>query len=304
MAREMLNEEQMAELSALIDEADAANPEPTEDEVEMEEAQDVDEVDQGNEAVDELGEGDGEAEDAEAVPDPNAEAAPAEAAAEAPTAPALPEGIENVEQLVQAYNELRTQADKRGEEMSALRGMNEQLVSIAQVLGYSKDIESVDLSVNEDDPSSQMRAMISEQFKPLIEQQQRNLRNKLIDQSWKTFSAEHDDMGDLMDDIKKVLKESPELSDDENGLAVAYHMARSGRYKPEKALFEDDKFVESAAKNEKVKEKVIAEYLKEVGNSNKRAPASVGKGGSSVPTPVKKRSSMKDAHKAASKLFE
>ena len=294
MAREMLSEEQMAELSALIDEADAANPEPTEDEVEMEEAQDVDEVDQGNEAVDELGEGDGEAE----------EAAPAEAAAEAPAAPALPEGIENVEQLVQAYNELRTQADKRGEEMSALRDMNEQLVSIAQVLGYRKDIESVDLSVNEDDPSSQMRAMISEQFKPLIEQQQRNLRNKLIDQSWKTFSSEHDDMGDLMDDIKRVLKESPELSDDENGLAVAYHMARSGRYKPEKALFEDEKFVESAAKNEKVKEKVIAEYLKEVGNSNKRAPASVGKGGSSVPTPVKKRSSMKDAHKAASKLFE
>jgi hypothetical protein len=302
MAREMLNEEQMAELSALIDEADAANPEPTEDEVEMEEAQDVDEVDQGNEAVDELGEGDGEAADAETEPDPNA--APAEAAAAAPAAPALPEGIENVEQLVQAYNELRTQADKRGEEMSALRDMNEQLVSIAQVLGYSKDIESVDLSVNEDDPSSQMRAMISEQFKPLIEQQQRNLRNKLIDQSWKTFSAEHDDMGDLMDDIRKVLKESPELSDDENGLAVAYHMARSGRYKSEKALFEDDKFVESAAKNEKVKEKVIAEYLKEIGNSNKRAPASVGKGGSSVPTPVKKRSSMKDAHKAASKLFE
>lgn len=301
MAREMLNAEQMAELSALIDEADAANPEPPEEDVEMEEAQEADEVDAANEAVEELGEVEAEAAEAEA--EAEAAAPPAEQT-EAPAAPMLPDGFETVEQLVQAYGDLKAQADSRGEEMNTLREMNDQLVAIAQVLGYSKDIDSVDLSAVEGDANSEMRAMISEQFKPLIEMQQKNLHSKLIDQSWKKFSAENSDVADLMDDIKEVLKESPELSDDENGLAVAYHMARSKRYKPSKALFEDDAFVDSAAQNEKVKEKVIAEYLKEIGKTNKKAPASVGKGGSSVPAPQKKRSSMKEAHKAASKLFE
>lgn len=299
MAGTMLDEKQLAELAALVDNADAANPQPADEEPEMEEAQDTDEVDAANEAVDELGEGEGEVTETPAEPDPNAGAVPAAA----PAAPALPEGIESMEQLVQEFQTLRTQANQRGEEMAALREMNEQLMSIAQVLGYSRDIESVDLSVKDGDEDSKLRAMISDQFKPLIEQQQRNLRNRAIDMSWKQFGADNPDVNDFMDDIKGILKESPALYDDENGLAVAYHMARSGRYKPETALFEDDMFIEKAAQNEKIKNKVIEEYLKNVRKSGENAPASVGKGGSSVPTGRKKTDSMKDAHKAMFKML-
>lgn len=295
----MLNEEQMAALAAMLEEADAANPEPMEEEPEMEEAQNIDEVDADNEAVDELSEGDGEMGEEEVQPDPDAgEEAPA-----APAPPALPEGIESVEQLVQEYSRLIEQENQRGEELKTLREMNDQLVAIAQVLGYSKDIESVDLSAKDDDPNSQMRAMISEQFKPLIEQQQKNLRSKMIDASWKQFGADHSDVKDFMEGIKKVLGESPELYDSEDGLAVAYHMARSNAYKNEDTLFDDDAFIEKAAKNDKVKEKVIAEHLKKVKKSGADAPASVGKGGSAAATKQKHYGSMEEAHKAARKMF-
>jgi hypothetical protein len=275
-----LSEEQMQELQALMDDADAANPEDVEDAPEMEEAAEADEADAANEAAAALGEGDGAAADAPAVPDPNAGAAQ-------PAAPALPEGVESVEQLIQLYNEMRAQ----GDEMATLRELNEQLVAIAEALGYGQDVESVPL------PTDEIDQKLHAKLKPMLEMQQKTLRGRMIDQGWRRFFAENTEAREMMDDIKEVLKESPELSDDERGAEIAYTMARAKRYKPEKALFEDKEFIDRAAANEKVKEKVIAEYLKRVAKSGEGAPMSVGTGGSAVPV-GKKKYSMEDAHKA------
>lgn len=275
-----LNEEQMRELEALMEESDAANPEPTEDAPEMEEAVPTDEADAANEAADALGEGDGAAADAPAVPDPNAGAAQ-------PAAPALPEGVESVEQLIQLYNEMRAQ----GDEMATLRELNEQLVAVAEALGYGQDVESVPL------PTDELDQKLHAKLKPMLEMQQKTLRGRMIDQGWRKFFVDNAEAREMMDDIKEVLKESPELSDDERGAEIAYTMARAKRYRPEKALFEDKEFIDRAAANEKVKEKVIAEYLKSVARSGEGAPMSVGTGGNVVPV-GKKKYSMDDAHKA------
>lgn len=308
MAKEYLNEEQRAQLAAMLEEeADAANPPPMEEEPELEEAAEPDEVDTVNDNVEELDEGDAEgAEPEEPRPDPNAGNEPA------PQAPALPEGIGSIDELIAAYGQLKARDTQRGDDLQALRELNGQLVSIAEALGYGQGMESIDLSVDESlargNPAEfarqQIRKEIGDQLKPMIEQQQKNLRGRLIDQGWKAFAGEHADVSDMMDEIQAYLKDNPELYDNERGLEVAYHMARSGKYVPEKTLMENEDFIGRAAANPKVKEKVIEEYLEEVGRSGSEAVASVGGGGRSVPAGRKKQpQSIKEAHKLARKLF-
>lgn len=304
----MLTEEQQKQLYAMLDEADAANPAEMEEEPEMEEAEEVDEADVINETVNEMSEGDAEAADEEAIPDPNA-GAETQASAEAP---ALPEGFSDVGQLIAAYNELLGRENQRGDEMAALRDLNGQLVSIAEALGYGKDVESIDLSVDENLKESnpqaymqqQVRREIAEQLRPMLEAQQKNLRQKLIDKSWQTYAKEHGDVDELMDEIRAVLGENKDLYDQENGFEAAHHMARSRRYRPEKEMMADDAFIERAAKNEKIRERVIEDYLKEISRSGKNAPASVGGGGKAVPAGRKKALSMEEAHRAARKLWD
>ena len=301
----MLNEQDMAKLSEIL-EQDAANPAPEEEQPEMEETEiSPDEAEEANENTEALGEGDGEATDEEALPDPTAGEE-----TQAPADYTLPEGIGSVEQLIGAYEALREQERTRGDEMRAYREMNEQLVAIAEALGYGKDIESVDLNVDErlreSDPEAyaqgQMRREIANQLKPMLDQQQKHLKARLIDQAWKSFASEHADMNELMDDIRAEIEASPMLADSENGLEAAYHMVRSKRYTPEKAMMEDDAFVARAAENPKIRERVIEEYLKSVSRGDE-APASVGSGGSAVPAGRKPINTLEEANKAFRKML-
>lgn len=301
----MLDEQALAQLDELLKE-EAANPTP-EGEPDMEETEvSADEAEEVNENTDAIGEGDGEAADIEVVPNPEAEANP-----QAPAAALLPDGFESVEQLTAAYNALMEQDRRRGDEMQAYREMNEQLAAIAEALGYTKDIGSVDLDgyeqLRESNPEEyargQMRREIADQLKPMLEQQQKHLKGRMIDQAWKAFAGEHEDVAELMDEIRAEIEASPMLADSENGLEAAYHIARSKRYKPEKALFEEDAFIARAAENPKIREKVIADYLKKVSKDGEGAPASVGGSGSAVATGRKKISSMEEARRGLDKLL-
>lgn len=311
MAREYLDEEQQRQLEALIEEEDAATPPPAEEEPEMEEVAEPDEVDTVNETTEQLDEGDAEeAPPEEPQPDPTA-GMEETANTQAPAVP-LPDGFGTVEELIAAYGQLQARDQERGDDLETLRKLNGQLVSIAESLGYGQGVESVDLSVDENlmhsNPQEyarqQIRREVSEQLKPMIEQQQRNLRGRMIDRSWKAFAKEHGDIEEMMDDVRSYLDENRHLYDDERGMEIAYHMARSGKYRPEKAMMEDEEFLARAAQNPKIREKVIEDYLKELTRIGEGAPASVGGGGSAVPAGRKKQPmSLKDAHKAARKLF-
>ena len=106
-----------------------------------------------------------------------------------------------------------------------------------------------------------------------------------------------------MDDIRRVIGESPELSDSEDGLSVAYTMARAGRYRPEKEMLEDDGFIARAAEHPKIRDKVIEKYLNEVARGGQDAPASVGGGGMATPAAKKKPRSMEEAKKGFLKML-
>ena len=302
-----LNPEQQAQLEAMLQQ-DAANPAPPE-EAAAEEEISADEAEQVNENTEAISEGEAEAADQEAVPDPAP--APPEAAPPA-AAPALPEGMQNVEQLIQAYNALKAQTDQSGNDMQMLRDMNQQLVSIAEAIGYGKELNGIDLTVDEKlkekNPEaymkSQVKAEIATQLKPLLEQQQKNLRGRLIDKAWRDFSASHEDLKDMMDDVKAIMDETKDLYNSEDGLEVAYHLARSRRYAPESKLLESDDFIAKAAKIPKIKEKVIEEYLRQVSKDGENAPVTVGGGGKAIPASLKSEPrTMDEAHEMARKKY-
>ena len=301
----MLTEEQMVRLGQLMEEADAANPTPPEEEPEMEETLETDEVDTLNENTGDISDGDGEATDEVPAPDPDAGGNP-----QAPADYALPDGFADVNQLIAAYNELKTRGEQQGDEMGALREMTGQLVAIAEALGYGQDMQGIDLNVDESLAESnpkayadqRIRREIADQLKPMLEAQQRNLRGRMIDMSWKAFAKDHEDVSDMMDDIRAALDENKSLYDSENGMEAAYHLARSRRYKPEKLMLEDEAFIDRAAKNEKIRAKVIEDYLKEIGKSGEGAPASVGGGGKAVPA-KKKQISMEEAHQGLRRML-
>lgn len=299
---EMLNEEQLGELDKILAEEAAAaqsQGEATDAEA-LAEAETEAPAEGAEEEAATLS-----AEDAAAAQEAGAQ----EAAQQ--TAAALPEGIGSIEELAAKYEELTRDRDTRAQDMQALRDLNAQLVSIAEALGYTRDVGSVDLNVDErlkeSDPDAyargQIRKEVADQLKPMLEAQQKNLRGRMIDQAWKSFAQEHADVGDLMDDIRAVLGETPELSDHEDGLSVAYTMAKARKYRPEKELLEDDDFVERAAENPKIKDRVIEKYLREVAKSGEGAPASVGGGGRPTPTAKKKPMTMAEAKKGFLKLL-
>lgn len=285
MANGMLNEQQMAELQAMLD-ADTANPPAMEQTPEMEEAASPDEVDTINDTAAGMSEGDGQTADPEVVPDPNAGADPQAAAeaAQAAAMPQLPDGMQSVEQLIGAYNLLKTtQGD-----VQAYRDMTAQLVTIAEALGYGKDAESVDLSVDENDPDSRTRAEVHKVLGPLIEQQNAQMRQKLIDAEWKRYAGEHGDLQDMMDDIREIIGQDPAMADDEHGLERAHTMAKARRYRPESALMEDEAFIEKAANNPKIRDKVIEGYLKQVAKGGEDAVQGISSGGSTASSGRKK----------------
>lgn len=290
----MLDENAMAQLSAML-EQDAANPAPPEEEPELEENENPDEVDTVNETISGLSEGETEQE----VPEEENPNAPAETQ-QTPPAPELPDGAQSVEQLIEMYNMLKAGTA----DIAALRDMNAQLVSIAEALGYGKDVESVDLSVDDNDPASAAKAEIHKIFSPMIEQQQKQIRQKMIDSAWKTFEGDHADAADMMDDIRAMINADESLQNSEHGMEAAYHLIRSQRYKPEAALFDDEAFIEKAARNQKVYDRVVEDYLKNVAKGGENAPKGLGSTGSIASSGKKKAPmTLEEANRAAAKLF-
>lgn len=290
----MLNEQQLQELQAMLD-ADTANPPAMEQPPEMEEAASPDEVDIINDTTAGMSEGESQAEDAQVAPDPNAGANP-QAAAEAAQAamPQLPDGLQSVEQLIEAYNMMKAaQGD-----VQAYRDMTAQLVSIAEALGYSKDIASVDLNFDQNDPNGAAKAEVHKVLGPMIEQQNAQMRQRLIDAEWKKYAGEHADLTDMMDDIREIIGADPAMADDEHGLERAHTMARARRYRPEKELMEDEAFIAKAAANEKIQNRVIEEYLRKVAKGGETAVKGVGSGGSIASSGAKKRPATMEEAKA------
>lgn len=93
-----------------------------------------------------------------------------------------------------------------------------------------------------------------------------NWRNEI-----KEFLTSHNEAQKYSKEIAKELMQNKELASSKNALELAYAKVLAKNFKSEDTLLEDDSFIENKIlKNDKIKSRIINEYLNEI--SKKKSP--------------------------------
>lgn len=115
-----------------------------------------------------------------------------------------------------------------------------------------------------------------------------------------SFMTDYPEAQEIAGEIARILVESPEIRDSERPLERAYIAILSERKSADK-LANDDKFLaEYIYPSDKIRDKIISEYIAEL-NSN--TPSVMAKGGETFITPPKSPKNLKEAMNLAEKLL-
>lgn len=125
------------------------------------------------------------------------------------------------------------------------------------------------------------------------------------------FQSTHPDTEEWSTDMSQILKENPQLREQENGLEIAYNAARGQKYSaPQeidpKSFLADQSFVkDNILNNEDINKQIIQQYLAKLQNGG--APMTIGQapvGGSTTLTPPKRATTMEEAEEMAMSMFQ
>ena len=125
------------------------------------------------------------------------------------------------------------------------------------------------------------------------------------------FQSTHPDTEKWSTDMSQILKENPQLREQENGLEIAYNAARGQKYSaPQeidpKSFLTDQNFVkDNILNNEDINKQIIQQYLAKLQNGG--APMTIGQapvGGSTALTPPKRATTMEEAEEMAMSMFQ
>ena len=171
--------------------------------------------------------------------------------------------FKNADSLLSAYNELEKEFTKKCQKLSELEKQN------------TDNAEKAPVYMSE------------------------NWRNEI-----KNFLSSHVAAQNYAKDIAKELMQDSEMAKSKNALELAYAKVLSKNFRSEDSLLEDATFVENKIlKNEKIRSRIINEYLDEL--SKKKAPPMVlsGKGSSLGFSIQDKPKTLEDAMKIVEKMF-
>jgi len=121
----------------------------------------------------------------------------------------------------------------------------------------------------------------------------------------KNFLNAHNEAQTFAKDIAKELMQDSEMAKSKNALELAYAKVLSKNFKSEDRLLEDNSFIENKIlKNEKIKSRIINEYLDDI--SKKKTPPVVlnGKGSSLGFSVQEKPKTLEEAMKIVEKMFK
>ena len=119
------------------------------------------------------------------------------------------------------------------------------------------------------------------------------------------FFSRHADGRDYSLEMGKILKSNPELRSSENGLELAYNLAKSKGLKKPAELIEDPNFISQyIMNNEKIKSEIIKDYLNNI-KSNSDAPRIIKSNTNTVYASASPRQpkTIEDAARIVSKMF-
>lgn len=231
------------------------------------------------------------------------EGADAPPAAEQPPVPAAPEpapdpnaailaqyGFKSVQEMADAF---ATASQESAKANDTLR----QMTAFQQAVGNENQL-------NPDDPNYPALKAVYDKFAPALEYLSTEARNRMVQKAWSESAKNMPDIGDLDADIGAFLKENPQLSIQEDGLARAYHAVRSSKYRPESQLLNDPEFVKKAASSDAVKSAVIEAYLTNIQRNGESVPPSINSGGGIPLTGAKAQpKTMAEANKALEQML-
>ena len=170
---------------------------------------------------------------------------------------------------------------------------------------YENPIEAIK-SILSQNANPQVQG-IMEQVKPVIDsynnqQKQQEWMNRVND-----FASQHEDLPQFNQSMADLLNQYPEMKEHPQGLDILYSMAKGANYKDPNSLLQDENFVNSnILGNEDIKNKIIADYLKNVKANGSPVTISGQSGqlGGQIPlTPENKPANMEEARLMAMKMF-
>ena len=120
----------------------------------------------------------------------------------------------------------------------------------------------------------------------------------------KEFLASHGEAQPFAKEIAKELMQDRSMAENKNALELAYAKVLSKNYKSEDSLLEDNTFLENKIlNNEKIKSRIINDYLEEISNK-KTAPVVLNSKGSTVGFSIEEKpKTFEEAMKVVQKMF-
>lgn len=165
-----------------------------------------------------------------------------------------------------------------------------------ETLQYQDPAKYQELLLNTINAKAEERAqaLVEVKLKPLEENYKQAQKAAEMDMKVRAFMEQNPDFGELMEDIGNVFAERPHLNDLDDGLELAYTLAKTNR-----AAQAPPPEVTPKEVTEEEKQKIITEYLQGI-NKNQGTPQLIGStGGTGMPAinPGKKPSTFSEASK-------
>lgn len=199
-------------------------------------------------------------------------------------------GVKDVNELAERYRSATEETGKYKDMLSTLLAYQQALNTKEELTGGN--------------PVDSVAETVRKEMGPVYEKLQQEARNKLVQEAWGKDAKNMPDIAELMPEISEFMKAHPDLAVQNDGLQRAYDSVRSGKYRSEEQMLNDDQFLQKAASNERVRQQVIKEYLSELARSGESLPASVGNGGDMPLTGRKKApDSMEQAKAGLGKML-
>ena len=243
--------------------------------------------------------------------------------------------FKSVDDLLKSYKESQAMGTRKAQEAAQYKAMAEklQLQATQNVDPAPQQTSQTDEVPGEVDPLTDSEAltellysdpakviqMILDRTKQQTDStlapinQERDERARQDD--WRgrvdAFQSTHPDTEKWSTDMSQILKENPQLREQENGLEIAYNAARGQKYMPQqeidpKSFLTDQNFVkDNILNNEDINKQIIQQYLAKLQNGG--APMTIGQasvGGSTTLTPPKRATTMEEAEEMAMSMFQ
>ena len=203
--------------------------------------------------------------------------------------------FKTAESLLDAYNNLQSEFTKKCQKISELqKNIEENNDNVKKNMLENNSVNGLEQAKNNDSGDENLTA--------------KNETPLYLQDGWQgmvdEFVTTHKYAINIMTELAEVLKNDPKLASNENCLDLAYNKILAQKFKCEDELLESEDFINNyVLTNEKIKMKVISNYLSDLDREKTPPVISEKRGSYTSLNSSKKISSLSEAREVAELLF-